>query len=561
MLKTLLIHSDNAPLNSDNRIVESILFSPTIKELSNSDIDTYISKKILPQIANTQCEIIYIRDTLSDNYIDFYGLVLAYHIRLSIKELNEKSLLPIVILSDINSFTINKITPLGRILFTKNIFLAANNDTALIKFNDRKLTPLSIEEYKNDFLNKITIDPPKDYLSHHSITNEWAIYQWSHLLGVDTEATRTNEAKINTMLYFKYLVNKYNLEEKSKKLNKESNKSGNMLFIDDKGIDGWNDVIRKFIESNYKSVNFFTLEEESTEQVFKDKNVTDLEPLIENKIKNTDPDVILLDLRLLEHIDNNQEKVLDISGIKILKYIKKQNPSIQVIIFSASTDSLILDELYANGILGYIKKDSPTNKYLTSKNSLTKLDKLIKKGLDRKYLKTIWKLQQDTLQLPFLTNNKDPIIFELRKNITSIFDILNSNMPNLFVYAMLAIMKNIELLNDYYIEEAWLQNKKYSFWKESNKRIQTLDYGVLRDTKDGDYNLSTENKIMAIIKEKTSIEEGNIANLIKQLICSRNFAIHPQEKESCTQYLIKTPEAKHIVMWFEMIYEIIRKTK
>ena len=381
MLKSLLIHNDNSPLNSDDRISQSILFAPTVKELSNSDIDTFISKKILSKFDTEEFEIIYIRDTLSKNYIDFYGLVLAYHIRLSIKELNEKSLLPIVILSDINSYTINKITSLGKILFTKNIFLASNNDTALIKFNDSDLNlkKLTREEYKNDFINKIEIKPPKDYLSHHSITNEWAIYQWGQLLGVHTAAIDKNTQNISSMLYFKYLVNKYHLEDKTKKYNTLVEKSGNILLIDDKGVDGWNDIINKFISSNYKSVNFFTLEEKQEEKIFKDKDIEELKQFTKTKINECNPDIILLDLRLLEHIDNNQEKVLEISGIKLLKYIKKLNPSIQVIIFSASTDSLILDELYANGILGYIKKDSPTNKYLASKNSLTKLDKLLKK--------------------------------------------------------------------------------------------------------------------------------------------------------------------------------------
>ena len=38
MLKSLLIHNDNSPLSSDNRIPQSILFTPTIKELSNIHI-------------------------------------------------------------------------------------------------------------------------------------------------------------------------------------------------------------------------------------------------------------------------------------------------------------------------------------------------------------------------------------------------------------------------------------------------------------------------------------------------------------------------------------------
>jgi len=545
MHEILLVHHDNTPLKKKLPNSPLILFSPSIDDLNDSDIDAYISKEIIPQLKEEEFNLLVIKDSLSENYIDFYGLVLAYHIRLSAKDLPKKYCVPIVILSEVDSYTINKITPLGKILFTKNIFISKNSIEAFEEFKNIELKNLSQEEYRNDFINKIDIDPPKDYLSHHSITNEWAIYQWSHLLGVNTEATQANEDKINTMLYFKYLVNKYNLEEKTEKFNKESDKSGNILLIDDKGVEGWNDVIRKFIESNYKSTEFFTLEEKADEQLFKDVDIEELKLSVESKIKAIDPDVILLDLRLLEHIDNKQEKVLEISGIKILKHIKKLNPSIQIIIFSASTDSLILDELYANGILGYIKKDSPTNKYLASKNSLTKLDKLIKKGLDRKYLKTIWKLQQDTLQLPFLTNNTDPIIFELRKNITSIFDILNSNMPNSFVYAMLAIFKCLELLNNFYLIDEYQK----ATWK-----VKPEDIDNLTDN-------STKNKILNIIEHKTTLEANEFDNLLVKLVCSRNYAIHPKEKKSCRDFLVKEPNDGHIASWFEMLFDIIKSLK
>ena len=179
----------------------------------------------------------------------------------------------------------------------------------------------------------------------------------------------------------------------------------------------------------------------------------------------------------------------------------------------------------------------------------------IKKGLDMSYLKSIWHIEQDILKQSFLQNSNklssenQQIIFELRKNIQFVFEILNSNVPNSFVYAMLAISKSIELINDYFIEEEWMKNKKYSFWKGSSNKIQTLDYGTLKDTKDGDYNLSSENKIMAILKEKTSIQEDSLTNTIKQLICSRNYALHPSEKDSCKDFLIKEPKAEHIVHW------------
>ncbi len=80
MPNILLIHKDNTPLK---RIIENqIIFKPTSDDLHNSDIGQYISTKVIPQIQQKDFDIVYIKDTLSDNYIDFYGLILAYHITL-----------------------------------------------------------------------------------------------------------------------------------------------------------------------------------------------------------------------------------------------------------------------------------------------------------------------------------------------------------------------------------------------------------------------------------------------------------------------------------------------
>lgn len=540
MPSPLLIHSDDTPFSE--LIEDTILFRPTLDDLSESDIDAYISTEIIPEINKYDFDIIYLKDSLSSNYLDFYGLTLAYHIRLSIDTLKDKSYVPIVILSDIDSYTINKLTPYSQIISTKNIFLKPNTRKTLVQMEKLPLPPLNEESYKKHFLNKIEIKPPKDYLSHHSITNEWAIYQWGQIVGAETQAIAKNTKKISSMLYFKYLVNKYELEkDKTKKHSKETNKNGKILLIDDKGVDGWNDIIERYLEINYTEIGFLTLEKDGQEKVFKDSTVEDLKESVKSRIESSDPDTILLDLRLLEHLDNTKEKVSEISGIQILKYIKELNPSIQIIIFSASTDSLILDELYANGILGYIKKDSPTNKYIASKNSLTKLDKMIKRSLDRKYLKRIWDIREEVLRVDFLAGNSDNTIFELRKNIESVFEILNSNIPKPYVYAMLSIYKCMELLNDYFI----LDEYKKASWRNNRKGI------------DGKDDNSTRNKIRNVINKKTTLNIEDVEQELNMIICSRNYAIHTTEKISCRDFLVKKPKAEHVVQWFEMLSSIL----
>ena len=556
MLKSLLIHNDNTPLNIHPDISTSILFAPTLEELNNSDIDTYISKKILPQIKNEEFDIVFIRDTLSKNYIDFYGLVLAYHIRLSTTTLKkEQNLTPIVILSDIDSYIINKITSIGQILFKKNVFIAPNNKSTLDRFNNESFKPmlLTSDEYNFDFLDKINIKPPKDYLSHHSITNEWAIDQWSQILGI-TEKTKTNHEKISFMLYYKYLQAKYELDSCNSRFIKQKSYNGKVLLIDDKWKAGWKEIISTFIELHYTDVVC-----ETVEKINKDSTFDEIESYVVEKIAvDNSPDVVLLDLRLLNNENevnkttNDKSYINKLSGIKILKVIKKLNPAIQIIAFTASSDAMILDEVYNNGILGYVKKDSPTNIYLAPKNSFSKLNTLLKEGLKRKYLKNIYEIQENILKLDFLKNAKliigeDNNDISIKNTIPQVFDILDSNLSNPFLYAMYAIFKCIEYINDMYFREQRIEGKWKAIWKDSDKLEMIAGY-------------STEDRIKAIIEQKLQIKSDQewIFEAVHKIVCSRNYNIHGgEEKVNCKDGLIKLPTEKNIEEWFEMLYIIL----
>ena len=115
-MNSLIIHNDNL-LDIEQFNLEKKF------EQNNSDIDKYISLDIIPYIKNNPIDIIYIKDNLSTNYLELYGLRVAYHIRLSSNLSFEERCLPIVIISDIDIYVLNKLTPLANILFTKNVFL------------------------------------------------------------------------------------------------------------------------------------------------------------------------------------------------------------------------------------------------------------------------------------------------------------------------------------------------------------------------------------------------------------------------------------------------------
>jgi hypothetical protein len=294
MDKSILIHHNNTPLLGN-------FSNPIVFEMSGNDVDDYISNVSINELKKYDFDVVYIKDSLSSNYLDFYGLRVAYHIRLS-QELGDKRYVPIVILTDLDSYILNKIEPMAKILFTKNIFIGENSQKTVEKFNSKNLESLTENEYKTDFLNRITVEEYGDNTNRHSIANEWAIYQWANQLDLSTCSTDEIKNKVSSMLYFKYLTQKYTLEEKHSISIKKSNTNGKILLIDDKWQDGWKDIMSSFCEQYYSDVEFDTLEEN-----IKNRDIKEIETLSIEKIKQFDPHIILLDLRLQKDENENSK--------------------------------------------------------------------------------------------------------------------------------------------------------------------------------------------------------------------------------------------------------------
>ena len=515
MKNSLLIHNDNVPFKS--KFTETIAFKPT-----SVDIDEYITHDIIPQIKKLNPQIIYIKDNLSSNYLELYGLRLVYHIRLS-QELGDKRLLPIVLLSDLDSFLLNRLSSMGRVLFTKNIFIAKNSIESVKRFDSLEIQSFKEELYQDEFLNLIEVKPPKDYLSHHDISNEWAIYRWAKFLKVDSEAISKNRGKIASMLYFKYLLAKNPIKIEKKNgiqfVPRPPEKSGKVLYIDDEWAKGWSDILKQYFSKN-QNIEFKTFEYD-----FKNNNKYTTMSAIKNSCNEYAPDVVLLDLRFTQS-DHEKQKIENLTGIKITQMIKEINPAIQIIMLTATGKSTILENLYKHGILGYIKKEHPNDVNISTKDNFDKLKNLVDKGLDKKYLKEVWKIQQTIT----------PFSSDIKIEIDSIFEILNSDMQNRFIYAMFAIFKCIEIVNDYYIIDGY----KKATWKDTQEEF--LDN-------------STKNKICMILDKKLNFKNRDevIYQNIEEIIKIRNNTIHPKKErvEEITQ--------KHILTWFKMLQIILEK--
>jgi CheY-like chemotaxis protein len=549
-------HIENSKLliSKDNTFDE--LFDCDIYfDLEDDDIDKYITDNIIPQIKEQNCDVIFIKDNLSEHYLELYGLRVAYHIRLS-SELGDKRYLPIVIISDLDSHILNKLDPMAKILFTKNIFIVKNEKKAIENISKKEFKNLTIKEYQEDFLNLIDIAPPKDYLSHHSIANEWAIFKWADFTKAKSEAITINKNKISSMLYFKYLIAKNDIKEKNTTFQikpKQLKQNGKILLIDDEWDKGWGDILENIFIQN-ENIKFDILDYN-----FKDKELTNYSYMrIDNKIKEYNPDVIILDLRLLQNDHDEDTKIDKYSGIKILQKIHAINAGIQVIMLTATSKSTILEKLYDYKILGYIKKEHPEDNSISTKENVNKLVSLVDKGLEDSYLKEIWDIDQELINLSLLDitfdfdmDEKEKRLLELKNTIPMVFEILNSSTSKRFVYSMFTIFKCLEIIADCYIYERNNQeNNRTAYWIENGELIG----------KQG--NTSIQNKLIAV-KNKFNIDEIS-NNKISELVRSRNYAIHPPRTDkditrNCREIVIKNPNKDNIIDWFRILQQILFK--
>lgn len=521
--KSLLIHNDNVKYEN---FTNSIKFS-----LVDSDVDKSISNDIILNEKLKEIDIVFIKDNLSSNYIELLGLRVAYHLRLS-GELKTKRFIPIVILSDLDYFELNKLSSFSNILFTKNIYLISNNKKDIEKMLQKKFKNLTEDEYV-EFLQHIKVEQPKDYLSHHSIANEWAIYKWAEFLKVEADAVKTNQDKISSMLYFKYLIAKNKIEENNITLKLTNKKEdGKILFIDDEWDKGWSDILYTLFDNQL----------ETFEYDYKDKTNNNLYDKIEKKVIEYNPDVVILDLRLSQNDHDEDMKIDDFSGIKILKMIHKVNAGIQVIMLSATSKSTILEKLYNYNILGYIKKEHPDDQSIITVENINKLTTLVEIGFQQSYLKEIFNIQSDILGIlhkdPFKKydlkiNTYENYLQLLDKNAKYIFDILNSNIESKFNYAMISIMISLEAIVKIFLKQK-SRDDYLEFWdKEEVKGIYE--------------NSRLEDKLLKIINYKlNSQEKVNLANLIKH----RNNYVHSNKT-------YREINAFHIKEWFNTLKQII----
>ncbi len=532
--QSVVIHHDN--------VCDLQIFNYPIKFIQSSDdIDTYISKEIINELKNKEFDTIFIKDNLTSNYLELYGLRVAYHIRLS-NELADKRFTPIVIISDFDENTLNRFTQEANILFTNGVYLCKNTKEDIEKYQSLELK--GVTDY-DKFIDNIEVSPPKDTSGSHNIANKWSIYKWAELLDAKSDAINKNRSEMENELYFKYLKAKYLKNTNNSLEIIKPTKKGNILLIDDEWNKGWSDVLKNALQKD--GLDFDTFEYD-----FKDKSNYNLIVQLNHKELKKQvekSDVIVLDLRLLES-DHENEDIDNYTGIKILQKIHEINAGIQVIMLTATSKSTILEKLYEKKILGYIKKEHPEDKSIDTVENINKFINLVDKGLEKKYLKEIWKIQQNIL---LNENLSDDISLEIK----SIFEILDSNMENKFNFVVLTFTKIFESLSKIYIDENTMQyiddGKDVGVYDSFNNSINSYT--------NQKWHKNTQNRLHNIVYDKLNIKDEKSHKNICQIINCRNYLAHPNEKKPVGCRLIKSPNHQHILNWFEIIENILNTSQ
>ncbi len=362
---SLLIHNSKLPDIVVKKFTRNIILTPSEAERNESDFDydVFYHEKLSELFKDGQdYQIIYISLSLSDSdYLEMNGLRVAHHIRLT-KKWNHQ-FTPIYFVCQESIDEIMRVNPLGNILLTNGINITID----LKNFQIQDRAPLTQRKYDR-YLNKVSIEAPSNFQSHHSIANEWALFRYYSSFQPDKENKYYQSLgnKINRLEYLKTLHFKY-IEAKVSRQQFKPNKhtispyikdisNKKIGIIDDEISKGWLDFYNYVLnKSSACAVPYTDFKKGDTREVLINK----IKDWISDEIQKVDPvDIFVIDLRL--HDDDFSEKDFDnLSGIQIIQYIKSKNPGIQIVLCTASNKVWNFQKSLEYGVTNFVVKESP----------------------------------------------------------------------------------------------------------------------------------------------------------------------------------------------------------
>jgi len=448
-MRILLIHNDNLNENLVNSFDEDeiLIFSIANQTLLNPNFS--FDKEAHDQLKNHFEEnglydLIVLPYNLSpDNYLEFTGIQLANHIRLTKVWNHDK--IPILFLGEDTPAQIARLMR-ADILFTKGVFYTTDQTFDEVTRWANKLDESKFEISGDDYeeiINKLNLEPPNDYDSHHNLDNDFSLYLWSKIIGLELDELKK---EIESGLYFKWwsLKNKISLNPSDGKLvestNLQKDCSGKrVLLIDDKHDKGWYQFFKILLP--VVEVHFLDGDYQKPDQFIKEDNIVDA---AFDKIKSFDPHVVLLDLRLTD-FDNESDKS-ELTGVKILKKFRESdslNQGIQFVSLSASNKIWNYEELLNKKVSSFIVKSLDTESSLYSVINNIR-DLIFKKIKEAEYLRSNYirlkklgeLLEQSISEEEFeIQNIQLKLVFELITN--GLIDSIYNNFAYHVLYQVL----------------------------------------------------------------------------------------------------------------------------
>ncbi|MDD4972278.1 MAG: hypothetical protein PHT07_22855 [Paludibacter sp.] len=443
-MNKILIHHNNTSFNTTALFSLSDQFVFDVD--SDKDIDLYIDENLkdgqLRKLIE-QADILFIKVSLSHNYLEYFGIRLAYHIRLT-KSLHDKANLPIVFIAEETLQFLGLTYQEPTILFTKGIYLIKENiadfNKVLRWYEEGHIKQLDDPEI---FINNIKINPPANYQSHHSIANEWALIRYFSMFKEEEENKKYVEIRnkicnldyVKT-LHYKYseaLINRQLFNQKKHQeepVNIHHVQGKRIGLIDDEADKGWGAYFDYWLDNSGAEIVI-------CDKFHKNLNKEDLLIQIKNWIDaqiacDSACDIFIIDLRLLEN-DFSEDNFKNLTGIKIADFIKKKNPGIQLIILTASNKIWNFQSCLDLGIKSFAIKESPeyNNSRSETKDFVVHLSKEISKASTSSYLAGLYRQiaylkQNHIFKLSNTLKERDfsSLVFDTNGLIDQIFNLL-----------------------------------------------------------------------------------------------------------------------------------------
>lgn len=351
------------------------------------------------------------------------------------------------------------------------------------------LNKISDRYQYSPYLSQLGIVLPSSFKSTHSLTNDWCLYKWNSFMDFSEASDSFNQ----NSLYFDYLKAiekikdvKYRKIKNNPELEREiqtlKEMPSRILLIDDNAR--WHQFFKEFFAGS-------KVEFDSIGKNYKRLDIDVIKFEISERIEAFNPDVILLDFRLIE--DRDADCRFDhISGTQILSMLKGtfDNPGKsygrQVLIFSATSRIENILRLKTLNADGFILKEKPENyngKEVT-KDVISKMVSLLRLSIDRAnfLIPLSGKLKElNSLETSSMSDLKDTIkmvsesVRLITQNNKLNEDILKLSYLNLF--SLLEYLKPSHIRNlDSYIQ-ANSPNEILIYWNNIDNIRNSLAHG------------------------------------------------------------------------------------